>query len=64
MSTATPNPFGIDGYSASTYGDAFADIYDEWYSDLHDNDFVEGICARLPDSPLRVLELGVGTGRG
>ena len=63
MSTATPNPFGIDGYSASTYGDAFADIYDEWYSDLHDNDFVEGICARLPDSPLRVLELGVGTGR-
>jgi SAM-dependent methyltransferase len=63
MSTAAPNPFGIDGYCASTYGDAFADIYDEWYRELHDNDFVEGICASLPDSPRRVLELGVGTGR-
>jgi SAM-dependent methyltransferase len=63
MDTASPNPFGIDGYSASTYGDAFADIYDEWYFNLRDNDFVESICATLPDSRLRVLELGVGTGR-
>ena len=63
MSSATSNPFGIDGYTSSTYGDAFADIYDAWYFDLHDNDFVESICADLASSPVRVLELGVGTGR-
>ena len=25
------NPFGLAGYTPSSYGDAFADVYDEWY---------------------------------
>lgn len=47
----------------SAYGDAFADIYDEWYATLTDDDFVSAVARRLPDEPARVLELGVGTGR-
>ena len=61
---ATPtNPFGIAGYDSSTYGDSFVDVYDEWYSDLDDADFVEGLAAALPQEPAHILELGVGTGR-
>ena len=63
MDVSATNPFGIEGYSASTYGDSFADVYDEWYADLDDADFVEGIVAALPQTPVRILELGVGTGR-
>lgn len=55
--------FGLAGYSASTYGDSFADVYDDWYSSLNDDDFVESIVRGLPATPVRVLELGVGTGR-
>lgn len=57
------NPFGIPGYTASTYGDAFADVYDEWYGALGDHDFVDALLRHMPDRPARVLELGVGTGR-
>ena len=28
----------MDGYERSTYGDAFADVYDEWYADITDLD--------------------------
>jgi trans-aconitate methyltransferase len=63
METEPTNPFGMAGYSASTYGDSFADVYDEWYADLDDADFVDGLAAALPQSPTRILELGVGTGR-
>ena len=28
----------VDGFGPSTYGDAFADIYDDWYADLSDLD--------------------------
>lgn len=63
MDVSPTNPFGIEGYSASTYGDSFADVYDEWYADLDDADFVEGITVALPATPVHVLELGVGTGR-
>lgn len=52
-----------DSTQPSAYGDAFADIYDEWYATLTDDDFVAAIARRLPASPARVLELGVGTGR-
>lgn len=52
-----------DSSQPSAYGDAFADIYDEWYSTLTDDDFVSAVARRLPDEPARVLELGVGTGR-
>lgn len=55
--------FGMAGYRADTYGEAFADVYDDWYGDLGDDDFVSMMCASLPGTPVRVLELGVGTGR-
>lgn len=55
--------FGLAGYSASTYGDSFADVYDDWYGALGDDDFVASIVRDLPATPVRVLELGVGTGR-
>lgn len=53
----------MDGYEPSTYGDRFADVYDEWYTDVTD---VEGTVARVaalagPDG--RVVELGAGSGR-
>lgn len=57
------NPFGIPGYDASTYGESFADVYDEWYADLSDDDFIASVAAALPLHDTRVLELGVGTGR-
>ena len=63
MDVSATNPFGIQGYSASTYGDSFADVYDAWYVDLDDADFIEGIVAALPPTPVQILELGVGTGR-
>ena len=61
--SAGDNPFGIPGYDATTYGESFADVYDEWYADLSDDDFIESVAAALPDRKARVLELGVGTGR-
>ena len=55
----------MDGYGRSTYGDAFADVYDEWYQHVSDVDatvaFVSDCTARSDDR--HVLELGVGTGR-
>ena len=55
--------FGLAGYHAATYGDSFADVYDDWYGSLNDDDFVASIVRDLPSTPVRVLELGVGTGR-
>ncbi len=57
----------MQGYENSSYGEAFADIYDDWYDGISDvsstvttlNDLIEGCASR--DSP--VVELGVGTGR-
>jgi len=52
----------MDGYERSTYGDAFADVYDEWYTDITDLDAtVAMLRAAAGEGP--VLELGVGTGR-
>lgn len=61
--TDAPNRFGMPGYAAHTYGDAFADVYDDWYSDLADDDFVRCVLDQLPDGSARVLDLGTGTGR-
>jgi len=63
MNSDHTNPYGVDGYSASTYGDSFAEVYDQWYAHLDDADFLEFIVTCLPPEPVRVLELGVGTGR-
>lgn len=57
------NAFGMDGYDASSYGDAFADVYDDWYTDLDDSDFIGFMTDVLPEGPASILELGVGTGR-
>ncbi len=62
MSAGT-NPFGIPGYDATTYGESFADVYDDWYADLGDDDFIASVATSLPPRDARVLELGVGTGR-
>lgn len=55
--------YGIAGYGSSSYGDAFADVYDSWYASLDDDDFAQYIASLLPDHTSTVLELGVGTGR-
>lgn len=46
----------------STYGDAFADVYDEWYADVTNVDDTVETLARLASGG-NLLELGVGTGR-
>ncbi|MEX2659852.1 MAG: class I SAM-dependent methyltransferase [Acidimicrobiales bacterium] len=52
----------MEGYDASTYGEAFADVYDEWYGHVSDVDATVDVIAGLADGG-PVLELGVGTGR-
>lgn len=53
------------GYTATSYGEAFADVYDEWYADLDDPlAWRDLVIESLPsDGPTTVLELGIGTGR-
>jgi SAM-dependent methyltransferase len=53
----------VEGYGASTYGDAFADAYDRWYGDLPDLAASVSTVVELAGFSGRVLELGVGTGR-
>lgn len=49
-------------YQPSTYGENFADVYDEWYADISDvNATVDAIHTLAGNGS--VLELGVGTGR-
>ncbi len=52
----------MQGFGPSTYGDGFADVYDDWYGNITDAAatarFVAERCATGP-----VLELGVGSGR-
>lgn len=52
----------MDGFDASTYGEGFADVYDEWYGEVSDAAAtVEVVADHASGGP--VLELGVGTGR-
>lgn len=51
------------GFRSDSYGDAFADVYDEWYADITDLETTVGFLAGLAGPQGRVLELGVGTGR-
>ena len=54
----------MDAYRPHTYGDRFADVYDEWYHDVSDVDAtVERIAALAAPRGDRVLELGAGSGR-
>jgi SAM-dependent methyltransferase len=54
----------VERYTASTYGDRFADVYDDWYGADRSDDTEAALTflAELAgDGP--VLELGAGTGR-
>jgi SAM-dependent methyltransferase len=52
----------VEGYGPSTYGDRFADVYDDWYADVSDVEgTVERVAALAGGGP--VLELGAGSGR-
>lgn len=52
-------------FGPASYGDAFADVYDDWYADVSDVAGTVARVARLAEvaggGP--VLELGIGTGR-
>jgi SAM-dependent methyltransferase len=53
----------VRGYDHRSYGDGFADVYDEWYADVTDVDATVARMVELAGAGGRVLELGVGTGR-
>lgn len=54
----------MEGYRPSTYGDRFADVYDDWYHDVSDvGATVERVAALVGRAPGPVLELGAGSGR-
>lgn len=58
----------MPGYDAATYGDRFADVYDDWYTDPIDSSTeatVAGLAALAgrAGAGTAVLELGAGTGR-
>ena len=47
---------GHDGYGAETYGESFADVYDDWYADVSDVDATVATIARLAgDGPGRSI---------
>ena len=52
----------MEGYDAGTYGDRFAEVYDDWYGDLTDvTACTDRLAVLAQGGP--VLELGVGSGR-
>ncbi len=55
----------VEGYLSNTYGDRFADVYDDWYGDVTDVEACTRCLVRLVEAagggPL--LELGIGSGR-
>lgn len=55
----------MEGYDNSSYGEAFADVYDDWYGEISDVESTVAVLARLGagTAPAAVIELGVGTGR-
>ena len=53
----------MEGYTDRSYGDGFADVYDEWYQGISDVDATVRFLHALAGDGGRVLELAVGTGR-
>lgn len=51
----------MDGYRPASYGDAFADVYDDWYADVSAPEATASFLAARVRGP--VVELGSGTGR-
>lgn len=52
----------MKGYDDTSYGSAFADVYDDWYQGISDIDATVADLLDLAGGG-RILELGVGTGR-
>jgi len=52
----------MKNFDDSTYGDSFADVYDDWYATVSDIGATVGTLRHLGGEG-RYLELGVGTGR-
>jgi SAM-dependent methyltransferase len=50
-----------DSWVASTYGERFAPVYDDWYGDAEVTTIVDALVDLAAGGP--VLELGAGTGR-
>ncbi len=53
----------MHGYDSTSYGDGFADVYDDWYANVTDADATVARMLDVAGRNGRVLELGVGTGR-
>ena len=51
------------GYDPRSYGDGFADVYDDWYAGVSDVASTVERMSAVAGVGGRVLELGVGTGR-
>ena len=59
---ASGNTGRVRGYHEASYGEGFADVYDDWYAGVSDvAATTAGLAALAGAGP--VLELGVGTGR-
>jgi SAM-dependent methyltransferase len=59
--TPDAEPAGMPGYGPATYGDGFADVYDDWYAGVSPPEATARFLAARTAGP--VLELGSGTGR-
>ncbi len=53
----------VDGYGRDTYGESFADVYDDWYTGITDAEQTADVIAAWTRPGGRVLELAIGTGR-
>ena len=53
----------VEGYRRETYGESFADVYDDWYAGITDAEQTADVVVALAGAGGRVLELAVGTGR-
>jgi SAM-dependent methyltransferase len=53
----------VKGYDDQTYGEAFAEVYDDWYGEVSDVAATVALVSDLAGDGGAVLELGVGTGR-
>lgn len=54
----------MEGYDESTYGRAFADVYDDWYGDdPRVDDLLTTVAALTHPAEGPLVELGAGTGR-
>ncbi len=53
----------MDGFDHRSYGDGFADVYDDWYADLPGTAACVATVLDLAGGAGTVLELGTGTGR-